>query len=83
MPGLGVVALALLLVNLPFGFWRAGVRRYSLPWFLAVHGSVPLIAGLRVLAGLGWQFSTVPVLTGMFLAGQFFGGRLRQWWKRR
>jgi hypothetical protein len=83
MPSLGAVAIAVLVVNLPFGFWRAGVKRFSLPWFLAVHAPVPLIVGLRVLSGLGWQYSTVPVLASMFLAGQFFGGRLRRWWERR
>ena len=77
---LGEVALAVLLINLPFGYWRAGVRRFTLPWFLAVHAPVPLIVALRILAGLGWQLSTVPVLASAFLVGQLLGGRLRQWW---
>ncbi len=80
MPGLGVVAVEVLVVNLPFGFWRAGVRRFTLPWFLAVHAPVPLVVGLRLLAGLGWRLSTVPILAGAFLAGQFLGGKARQWW---
>ncbi len=80
MPGLGGVALAVLVVNLPFGFWRVGVRRLSLPWFLAVHAPVPLVIGLRVLLGLGWHLSSVPVLASAFLAGQFLGGKLRHWW---
>jgi len=83
MPSLGAVAIAVLVVNFPFGFWRAGVKRFSLPWFLAVHAPVPLIVGLRVLSGLGWQYSTVPVLASMFFLGQFFGGRLRRWRERR
>ena len=77
---LGEVALAVLLLNLPFGYWRAGVRRFTLPWFLAVHAPVPLIVGLRILAGLGWQLSTIPVLASAFLVGQLLGGRLRQGW---
>ena len=77
---LGEVALAVLLINLPFGYWRAGVRRFTLPWFLAVHAPVPLIVALRILAGLGWQLSTVPVLASAFLVGQLLGGRLRQVW---
>ncbi len=78
-----MIAIAVLVVNLPFGFWRAGVRRFTLPWFLAVHAPVPLVVGLRVLSGLGWQPSTIPVLASMFFAGQFFGGRLRRWCERR
>jgi hypothetical protein len=46
-------------MNLPFGFWRAGARRFTLPWFLAVHAPVPLVVGVRALAGLGWRLTTV------------------------
>jgi hypothetical protein len=81
MASLGTVAAAVLVVNLPFGFWRATTRRFSLPWFLAVHAPVPLVIGLRLLSGLGWQLSSVPALAGAFLAGQFVGGRLCLWWR--
>ena len=74
---LGAVALAVLIVNLPFGYWRVGLRKFSLPWFLAVHAPVPLVLGIRVLAGVGWHLATVPVLAGAFLSGQLLGGKLR------
>jgi hypothetical protein len=74
---LGLVAALTLALNLPFGFWRAGVRKFSLPWFLAVHGPVPLIVALRMGAGLGWRLSTFPVLVGAFFGGQMLGGRFR------
>jgi F0F1-type ATP synthase membrane subunit a len=83
MSTLGEVALAVLVLNLPFGFWRAGLRRFSLSWLLAIHAPVPVIVGLRILSGLGWQLSSVPVLVAAFFAGQFLGGRLRQWWERK
>ena len=83
MASVGAVALAVLALNLPFGFWRAGTRRFTWPWFVAVHAPVPLAVGLRILAGLGWQLSTVPVLAGAFLAGQFLGGRVHRWRERR
>lgn len=79
----GEVALAVLVLNLPFGYWRAGTRKFTLPWLLAVHTPVPLVVGLRILSGLGWQLSTVPVLVGAFFVGQLLGGWLRQWWKGR
>jgi hypothetical protein len=79
MLNLGGVALVVLVLNLPFGYWRAGVRRFSLPWFLAVHASVPLVVGVRLLTGLGWHLATVPVLALAFLAGQVLGGRVRSW----
>ncbi len=79
---LAEVALAVLVLNLPFGYWRAGVRRFTLSWLLAVHLPVPLVVGLRIVSGLGWQLSTVPFTIGAFLAGQFLGGKLRHWWER-
>lgn len=71
------VGLAVLLLNLPFGFWRAGTRKLSVPWFLAVHLPVPFVVALRLLSGLGWHWTTFPVIVGAYFAGQFLGGRLR------
>jgi len=81
LPLLAVWA-ATLILNLPFGFWRAGVRKFSLRWFLAVHAPVPLIVVLRLAAGLGWRLSTFPVLVGAFFGGQLLGGRIRAAIKR-
>jgi hypothetical protein len=83
MLALWTVAIAVLLLNLPFGFWRAGVKKFTLPWFVAVHAPVPFVIGLRVLAGLGWHLSTVPVLVAAFATGQFVGGKLRRFWNPR
>jgi hypothetical protein len=74
---LASVACATLVLNLPFGFWRAGVRKFSLAWFLAVHAPVPIIVIMRIAAGVGWRFSTFPVLVGAFFGGQLLGGRMR------
>lgn len=71
------VGAATLVLNLPFGFWRAGVRKFSFRWFLAVHAPVPLIVVMRLTAGLGWRLSTFPVLVGAFFGGQLLGGRIR------
>jgi len=83
MHTLSMVAIAAVLLNLPFGFWRAGLRRFSLPWFVAVHAPVPLVVGLRLLAGVGWRLSNLPVLVGAFFVGQFLGGMSRRYWQRR
>lgn len=60
-------------VNLPFGYWRSRVPRFSRAWFLAIHLPVPLVVALRVLSGLGWRFNTFTVLVGAFCAGQWLG----------
>jgi hypothetical protein len=77
------VAVAVLLLNIPFGFWRDGTKRFTLPWFLAVHLPVPIVVALRVLSALGWRLITFPVLIGSFFLGQFVGGKVHQYWEWR
>lgn len=78
-----LLGAAILLLNLPFGYWRAGTRKFSLPWFLAVHAPVPAIIGLRLATGIGFQFATLPLTVGAYAIGQFVGGRLRARRERR
>lgn len=75
-------ALIVLLINLPFGYWRANVRRLSLDWFLAIHIPVGLVILLRILSGLGWQLGTVPVLVAAFFVGQLLGTWQHRWWSQ-
>lgn len=70
------IALIVFLINLPFGYWRNMVRRFSVQWIMAVHFPVPIVIALRIFNGLGWQFKTFPVLIGAFFLGQFCGGNL-------
>jgi hypothetical protein len=72
-----LVALAILVLNLPFGYWRAGVRKFSPAWFAAVHLPVPLAVGLRYAAGLPFRLATLPVFVAAFFGGQFLGARYR------
>jgi hypothetical protein len=71
------LGVAIAVLNVPFGYWRAGTRKLSLPWFLALHLPVPAIIGLRVLTGIGFQLATLPITVGAYAIGQFVGGRLR------
>jgi len=75
---LWALAVTVLVLNIPFGFWRSGVRKFTLPWFLAVHLPVPIVVGLRLIAGLGWFFTTFLFLATSFFVGQFIGGKIRQ-----
>ena len=74
---LWTVAPLVFVINLPFGYWRASVRKFSTQWLLAVHLPVPLVIALRIFSGLGWKLLSFPVLVGAFFLGQFVGGRLR------
>lgn len=70
------VAIIVFMINLPFGYWRDLVDKFSLQWILAVHLPVPFVILLRIFSGLGWQFITFPVLIGAFFLGQLCGGNL-------
>ncbi|MBI3921038.1 MAG: hypothetical protein HY318_06420 [Armatimonadetes bacterium] len=64
-----------LLLNLPFGFLRAGTRRFSAPWFLYVHVPIPFLFLLRHLLELN-AWAILYSLAAAVL-GQVFGGKLR------
>lgn len=76
MAATALVALGILIVNLPFGWWRAGLRKFSPAWFVAVHAPVPLAVGLRWLAGIGFRWELLPLFVAAYFGGQYLGGRL-------
>jgi hypothetical protein len=67
------------LLNLPFGYWRANVQKFSRPWFLSIHAPVPLVIAVRVFSGLGFHLITFPVMIGAFFCGQWAGGGIHRW----
>jgi hypothetical protein len=72
-----LVALSVFLLNLPFGWWRNSVKKYSLRWILAIHLPVPVVVLIRIYSGLGFQFITYPVLVAAFFLGQYAGSKIR------
>jgi hypothetical protein len=73
----GVVLLATFLVNVPFGYWRAGVRKFSPAWFVAVHAAVPMVVGLRFALGLPFRWLLLPLFVAAYFGGQTVGSRWR------
>lgn len=63
------------LVNLPFGYWRASLKKLSFKWFLAIHFPIPFVVILRFVFHLGFQLYTYPFLIAAFFFGQFVGAR--------
>ena len=75
--GLWTVALLVFVINLPFGYWRASVRKLSPRWFLALCLPAPLVVALRIYSGLGFKLTTASAVVVAYCLGQFVGGRLR------
>ena len=75
--GLWTVALLAFVIDLPFGYWRASVRRFSPQWLLAALLPAPLIITLRIYSGLGFKLISFPVIVGAYFLGQFVGGKVR------
>ncbi len=70
------VGVIVLLLNIPFGYWRANTVRFSRQWFLSVHLPVPAIILLRIVSGLGFHMATFPVMIISFFLGQLLGGKI-------
>lgn len=75
---LAAVVLATLLINLPCGYWRESVRRFSPAWFVAIHLAVPLVVAMRHYSGLGYAWYTYPCVIAAYFGGQYIGARLRR-----
>ena len=74
-----IIALIVYLLNIPFGYWRENVKKFSLQWALSIHIPIPVIIILRIYSGVGFEFITYPFLVGAFFLGQFTGSRLYKW----
>ncbi|MCH7826588.1 MAG: hypothetical protein IIB07_03380 [Bacteroidetes bacterium] len=73
-----IVGLIVFVFNIPFGYWRANTKKFTLQWILAIHIPVLVIIALRFISGLGFEFITYPVLVGAFFGGQFLGKLLNK-----
>lgn len=75
---LAVVCALVFIINIPFGYWRQGVKKFSLQWALAIHIPVPIVISLRYLFSLGFQLYTYPFMVLAFFSGQWIGAQIRK-----
>ncbi len=71
-------ALATFVVNLPFGYFRAGYKKFSFKWFASIHLPIPFIVLFRYLFGLGFELYTYPIMIAAFFTGQLTGKIIRK-----
>ena len=77
-PSYALVIAGTFVLNVPFGYWRASVAKFSLQWFVAVHAVVPLVIGMRHAAGLPFRWSLLPLFIAAYFGGQYVGSHWRQ-----
>lgn len=73
-----LIALTTLIINIPLGYWREGVKKFSVQWFMAVHAAVPLVIIMRLIAGLEWQILTITFFVVCYFLGQFIGAMIKR-----
>ena len=66
------------MINIPFGYWRESVIKFSPQWFIAVHAAVPLVIMMRVYADIAWQIHVIALFVFCYFTGQFIGARLNR-----
>ena len=71
----GLIALTIG-INIPLGYLRQAVEKFSFAWYFYIHISIPLIIYLRVKSGYSWKF--IPLTLGGAFLGQIVGGRIRR-----
>jgi hypothetical protein len=79
MTGFFVFALFVFILNIPFGYWRGGTRKFSRDWYLAIHIPVPVIVGMRIYFDLGWSWESYIYLITAFFLGQLTGKLIRKY----
>jgi hypothetical protein len=73
-----LISFLVLVLNVPFGYWRKNVARFSLQWFLSIHIPVPVIVVLRLTTGIGFAWYTYVVMVSAFFLGQQAGSLILQ-----
>lgn len=73
-----VMAALTFLLNLPMGYWRQGVRKFSWQWIVAIHAMVPVIILMRRLLDVGFVWWSFLITVPCYFGGQFVGARLRR-----
>lgn len=71
----GLVSTAVL-INIPLGFLRQGVDKFTFAWYFYTHISIPFIIYLRIKAGYSWKL--IPLTIAGAIVGQIIGGIIRK-----
>ena len=73
---LTIITILIFVFNIPFGYWRQNVKKFSFQWALAIHIPVPFIIFTRIYADVGFAWYTYVLFVGAFFIGQKIGAVL-------
>lgn len=62
-------------LNLPLGKWRSRYRKFTLPWWLLIHASIPVLIPLRYY--LQTPIYTIPLFILLAVLAQYLGAKGR------
>lgn len=79
---LEIISLVVFLLNIPFGYWRANVKKFSWQWIFSIHIPVIIVIALRLLSHLGFAWYTYVFMVTAFFLGQQVGAYLMKRNKR-
>jgi len=77
------LSIIIFLFNLPFGYWRANVRKFSIQWALAIHLPIPVVIFIRIYSNVGFSIESYIFFVTAFFLGQFAGNKLFIYWKEK
>ena len=73
---LEIISLVVFLLNIPFGYWRANVKKFSWQWIFSIHIPVIIVIAIRLLSHLGFAWYTYVFMVTAFFLGQQAGAWL-------
>ena len=62
------------LISIPFGMLRMRFKKFSIPWFLAIHAPIPVSVVMRKIYDLPFQYALLFLLFSV--AGQVIGSTI-------
>ncbi len=65
--------LIVIILNLPFGYWRSNVKKFSFQWILAIHIPVPVIIFLKLFLDICFVFHAFFIDIIAYMLGQILG----------
>lgn len=66
-------------LNLPFGYWRTGVKKFSWQWFAAIHLPVVILFIVRKNIDVEYDnWYVLPIILITFFLGQKAGQKIKE-----